>query len=208
VHVQRSADGFELLAHVDSQIVARCGGLPSPDESSWDAQGSGVRQFRACCSAVVGRIQDEGLLPGADKLPATWPGCECTSAEAACTALGDTRAAPIRRGVYSRQLRTWYARFKPEQLLLLLFDELAADPAQSLARIQYFATGVQPRGSDASMRMPRLGSKSKKKTGSGFAGKDMHMRTAEHLVRFYAPFNRELEELLGRELPERWTTPF
>ncbi|KAJ1638175.1 P-loop containing nucleoside triphosphate hydrolase protein [Pavlovales sp. CCMP2436] len=202
-HVPRSADGFQLITHIDSQIVARCGGLPRPEESSWDVRGAVVRTFRACCGETVARLRSEGLLPGAERLPLIWPGCECASKEAACTALGDTRAAPIRRGVYSRQLRTWYARFRPEQVLLLLFDELTSEPAKQLARIQQFATGMQPQGRDASVRMPRMGSKSRK--GKGFGNKDLYARTVEHLGRFYAPFNLELEELLGRKLPAVWS---
>lgn len=202
--VSSSADGFDLLARVDTAIVDGCGGLPDPSESSWDVHGSEVRAFRACCHAVVMRIRGKSSIVGASALSPSWPGCECLTHEAACTTLGDTRAAPVRRGVYSRQLRTWYTRFRPEQLLLLLYDDLTADPAAGISKIVEFATGTQHGNSQVGWRVPipHYGARSKK--GSGFLRKDMHAHTAQHLARFYAPFNTELEELLGRRLPERW----
>jgi hypothetical protein len=92
------------------------------------------------------------------------------------------------RGRYAEQLERWYAVFPREQLLVLLTDDLASDTAGTYRRVVDFL-GAEQRGLDD---YPRI---FEREYGAMDAG------TRARLERVFAEPNRDLAELLGRELP-------
>jgi hypothetical protein len=92
------------------------------------------------------------------------------------------------RGRYAEQLERWFATFPPEQLLVLLTDDLAGDTAGTYRRVLEFL-GVDPRGLDS---YPRI---FEREYG------EMDPGTRARLEEEFAEPNRRLTELLGREVP-------
>jgi Sulfotransferase domain len=92
------------------------------------------------------------------------------------------------RGRYAEQLERWYEAFPREQLLVLFSEELLEQPAESYARVVDFL-GVGPHELRS---FPRIFSREYEQ---------MSQATRERLeVEFLEP-NRQLEQLLGRDLP-------
>jgi hypothetical protein len=98
----------------------------------------------------------------------------------------------VARGRYAEQLERWLELFPRDQLLVLTTDELEADPAAAVSRVSRFL-GIPDWRSD-SYRV---------RGAQGEADMAPHVR--ERLARTFAPHNRRLESLLGRELP--WSRP-
>jgi hypothetical protein len=94
----------------------------------------------------------------------------------------------LARGRYAEQLERWFATFPPEQLLVLLTDELAADPAGTYRRVLEFV-GVDARDLPS---YPRIFEREYEQ---------MSPATRAQLERQFEEPNRRLESLLRRELP-------
>jgi hypothetical protein len=91
------------------------------------------------------------------------------------------------RGLYAEQLERWHAVFPPEQLLVLLNEELDEAPAETYARLLEFV-GAPPHELGS---YPRVFSRDYQ---------PMRPETRRELEAYYAAPNRRLSELLGREL--------
>jgi hypothetical protein len=91
------------------------------------------------------------------------------------------------RGLYAEQLERWYTEFPREQLLVVLNDELTADPAGTYARVLEHV-GAPPHELAS---FPRVYDRDYAAMGP---------ETRAELEAFYAAPNRRLSELLGREL--------
>jgi hypothetical protein len=94
----------------------------------------------------------------------------------------------VARGRYAEQLERWFAAFPREQLLVLLTDDLAADTAGTYARTLEFL-GAEQRELES---YPRI---FERDYG------EMDPATRRDLKQRFAEPNRQLAELLGRELP-------
>jgi Sulfotransferase domain len=94
----------------------------------------------------------------------------------------------VARGRYAEQLERWFAAFPREQLLVLLTDDLAADTAGTYARTLEFL-GAEQRELDS---YPRI---FERDYG------EMDPATRRDLKQRFVEPNRQLAELLGRELP-------
>jgi hypothetical protein len=100
------------------------------------------------------------------------------------------RMSYVARGRYAEQLERWLAFFPREQLLVLVSDELRADPAEAMDRAWSFLGLPEWRSERYRLR--------------GVQGEEtMASETRERLARTFAPHNKRLEALLGREL--HWT---
>ena len=106
------------------------------------------------------------------------------------------RISYVARGRYAEQLERWLALFPREQLLVLLSEELFAQPAEAVASVCRFLRIPERRA----MSYPHLAG-----GGGVFEYQPLHPATRERLARAFVEPNRRLEELLGRELP--WTQP-
>jgi hypothetical protein len=210
---QRNASSFDLVARVDAQIVRRCGGLPAghfaiaPLERA--SQAAAEEEYRACCDAVVSAHR--GI-----SRHAPWPGCACPRLEDHyCVAYGDRRAHQVRTGIYASYLRPWLRLFAPgAQLQIIDFARMVADPIGAANELVRFARGEapSPRNHLAARQPAGAGGgpgggryNPTRKINSRAVGR-MLDGTARMLHGFYAPFNRELFDLIGREL-DGWSTP-
>jgi hypothetical protein len=102
------------------------------------------------------------------------------------------RISYVARGRYAEQLERWLELFPREQLLVLTSDELGADPAEAMSRISRFLEVPDWHAEQYGRRSVQ---------GEAL----MPPETRERLARAFAPHNRRLEELLGRELG--WAKP-
>ena len=94
----------------------------------------------------------------------------------------------LARGRYAEQLERWFATFPPEQLLVLLTDELATDPAGSYRRVLE-VLGVEARDLPS---YPRIFEREYEQ---------MSPATRARLERQFEEPNRRLASLLNRQLP-------
>lgn len=92
----------------------------------------------------------------------------------------------VSRGEYASQLERWFARFPRERFLVLGSEEFYAAPAEAVREVQAFVglAGFVPE----TLKAYHL---------SEYA--DMDPATRERLRAHYAPHNRRLAELLGRD---------
>ncbi len=102
------------------------------------------------------------------------------------------RISYVARGRYAEQLERWLGFFPREQLLVLTSEELLAHPAEAMAEIVRFLGLPEFRAESYPLRGVR-------------EYPPMDPRTRERLARVFEPHNRQLGELLGRELG--WTRP-
>ncbi len=93
----------------------------------------------------------------------------------------------VSRGRYAEQLERWYAALPREQILVVLSDELSEQPAETYARVLAFL-GARPHELSS---FPRIFSRE-------YEG--MAPETRRRLDAEYAEPNRQLADLLGREL--------
>ncbi len=96
----------------------------------------------------------------------------------------------VARGLYADQLERWLEYFDREQLLVVMSDELADAPVETMTRVAAFLGIPEPRAA----QYPRRGVQE-------YAA--MAPETRDRLTRMFAPHDRRLAELLGQELP--WT---
>ena len=95
----------------------------------------------------------------------------------------------VQRGRYAEQLRRWLRHFPREQIHIEVAEHLIDVPAETLARIEGFLK--LPSAPDRKFGIHNKGNK----TG------EMNPDTKASLREIFAEPNRELEELLGIELP-------
>ena len=87
------------------------------------------------------------------------------------------------RGVYVDQLRTWFSFFPRERFLIIKSEDLFADPVTQLPRILTF------------LGIPECQMSEFQKEQAGDYP-EMNPNTRAKLAAFFAPYNRELSELL------------
>lgn len=90
----------------------------------------------------------------------------------------------LARGRYLDQLRPWFDRFDPAQILVLRFEDLVADEAGVYARVQQFL-GLRTTPPPPAARYNRL------------PAPPMSDATRAWLIDYYAPHNAALQEFLG-----------
>ena len=96
----------------------------------------------------------------------------------------------VARGRYAEQLERWLELFPRQQVLVLLSEDLLADPASVMSRIAQF------------LEVPQWTAESYRVRGAQGEA-EMAPETRERLADEFVEPNGRLEELLGRELP--WT---
>lgn len=98
------------------------------------------------------------------------------------------------QGEYAPHLRRWMDHFPADQFHVLAAEDFYADPQAACDGVARFL-GLRPAPLPPSAAKPWNAAPSSKLADS----------TRRSLAEHYAPFNADLEELLGRELP--WTRP-
>ncbi|MDR7382458.1 sulfotransferase domain-containing protein [Promicromonospora iranensis] len=98
------------------------------------------------------------------------------------------------QGEYAPHLRRWMNHFAPEQFHVLAAEDFYADPQHTCDGVAEFL-GLRPATLPPSVAKPWNAAPSSK----------LAEATRQSLATHYAPFNAELEGLLGRQLP--WTRP-
>ena len=101
---------------------------------------------------------------------------------------GRGRPTPEADAEYRGQLERWCAAFPREQVRVLISEELLQQPAEGYARTLEFL-GARPHELTA---FPRIFAREYQ---------EMSPATRERLDREFEDANRQLAELLGRELP-------
>eukprot|EP00929_Paragymnodinium_shiwhaense_P082316 TRINITY_DN43335_c0_g1_i1.p1 TRINITY_DN43335_c0_g1~~TRINITY_DN43335_c0_g1_i1.p1 ORF type:complete len:245 (+),score=6.71 TRINITY_DN43335_c0_g1_i1:861-1595(+) len=174
----RTAEGFDTVARIEVDLVRSCGaqpvGDPNIDQLRSDA-------FRSCCTGITRKYGFRN-----------WPGCSCH--QPPCHVFGDRRAAQIRMGIYVWSLRIFFTYHSPEHVLIARSEDFFQHGVQVLketllwakpslaARIEAAPLVSQHTNSQASQHEPML------------------PQTRDLLREFYAPYNAELEGLVGRPL--------
>ena len=180
--ISRSPEGFHLLAQIEVSIIEGCHDsvVPSGDPSIDIAQSL---RFRKCCSALVS--QTFGFN--------SWAGCTCVAADDYhCTLYGDKRAAQVRMGVYVWQLRRLFRYHRASNVLLVRSEDFFTDNERVLKEvIAWVIPSAANRVHSSHIRIFHANSK---------APGPMLNDTAMMLRRFYAPYNLQLEQLVGRNL--------
>lgn len=98
----------------------------------------------------------------------------------------------LARGIYVEFLKHWFSIFPREQFLILESEPFNGDPSSTLHQVYDF------------LGLPAYDLAEYKKYNSGsYSPAETEIRA--ELAKFYAPYNRELEELLGRSLS--WSNP-
>ena len=95
------------------------------------------------------------------------------------------------RGLYADQLQRWFDLFPRDQILILMFDDLIADPEGTLHRIADFV-GAE-RWAPAEFRNYSY-------TAKPASNPDIPAETARQLAEYFAEPNRRLNDLLGIDL--------
>lgn len=98
------------------------------------------------------------------------------------------------QGEYAPHLKRWMEHFPEEQFHVLMAEDFYADPQAACDGVAKFL-GLRPAPLPPEVAEP-MNAAPKSRLADA---------TRESLARHYAPFNAELEALLGRELP--WTRP-
>ena len=93
-------------------------------------------------------------------------------------------------GCYSEHLKRWFSCVPRNQIHLMFLEDMATDPKLEMNKVFKFL-GLQ--------KHTLHSYKHKKKANYNLA--EISPQTIEKLKRFYEPFNRELEKMLGRKLP-------
>lgn len=135
--------------------------------------GSDRGDFAATVRAAMRWLDDPVVLPLADA--------------AACRAHYPARY--VLCGWYARALERWFEWFPREQCLVVVSEELFADPAAGMPAV-FRHLGLPERP------VPEL-----PKSRGGRYGDAIPEEVARELRAFFAPRNRALAALLGRELP-------
>lgn len=93
----------------------------------------------------------------------------------------------LARGRYAEQLERWLSLFPREQLLVVRSEDLFADPAETMSNVHSFL-GL------------RAHEKSRYEPYNQQPYTDLAPATRRRLADYFAPHNRRLAELLGRDL--------
>ena len=94
----------------------------------------------------------------------------------------------LARGLYAEQLRIWYGLFHKKNIHVILSEELFEDPKSVFHDLYRFLTISQI---DIPFSQEKVNKVDYVK---------MDTETRRRLTKFYHPFNRELEELIGRSI--------
>jgi hypothetical protein len=135
--------------------------------------GADTADFSATVRDAMRWLDDPSVLPLVDS--------------AACKAHHPTRY--VLCGWYARALERWFSVFPREQCLVMISEELFADPAVKMPEI-FRHIGLDGMEAPA---LPRA-------REGGYVG-NMPGETERALREFFRPRNRALAQLLGRELP-------
>ena len=176
----RSEDVFHRFSLLDIEIARRC-----------PARGSGI-QFSACCARVAA---DHGV-----RLP--WPGCFSTPA---CTqalvpphrrfqmhlsgAYGQWCYTHVREGIYVWKMREWLTYH--ESVLVAKSEDFFENESAFLSEL-LTTLGITVNLSGRAHANAA--------TAVGAHAHTMREDTRDILLSFYAPYNEELERLIGRKL--------
>jgi hypothetical protein len=184
----RDERAFDRVAQVEMSITRACGLAPQ-------RRGTETRQqveraeaaYVHCCAYNTGRLGYH-----------RWPGCGCRSREGRyCLGTGDSRAMPVRKGVYVRLLENWLTFFRASDLLVVDFLYLVQEPERVLRAIAHFGhTGRLQAPSGRATQAPKAALIQR---NSRSAGHSMNSSTRERLAAFYEPYNRELYARLGHD---------
>ncbi|WP_242885815.1 sulfotransferase domain-containing protein [Actinomadura litoris] len=98
------------------------------------------------------------------------------------------------QGEYAPHLRRWMEHFPAEQIHVVAAEEFYADPQTAVDGVARFL------GLDPAPLPP-----SAVKVWNAAPSQELSPHTRQQLAEHYAPFNADLEELLGRTFP--WTRP-
>lgn len=100
----------------------------------------------------------------------------------------------LRKGMYSLQLQQWIRTFY-DSLLILNYDDLKRDPQEFDRRV------LQHAGLTTDFDLPSFD-----KVFAGNYSTEMPMTntTRRYLEKFFAPYNRQLSEILGEEWRNVW----
>jgi len=102
----------------------------------------------------------------------------------------------VRGGIYVPFLKEWAKRFDPQQIIVYFSEEFFASPsavATDLLKRLQVSTNIKSEW----YRLSR-----KNKSPKHAAGCNAKVR--RKLRDYYRPYNQELRELLGRDLPDSW----
>lgn len=110
------------------------------------------------------------------------------------------------RGIYARQLKEWYKYFDEEQILILDFGNLKHHLRQTMATVTEFLN-IENIYNDFTITdehllgildQKDLTNNKFRKYNSSIYKASMNSETEEKLREFFAPFDKELQELTGR----------
>ena len=193
LNVTRTAEGFHEHATVEVAILSSCGGLYD-GEPSVDAAASA--SFTACCSAVAA-AHGHPTFPWSCERDPTLP----TTAEHACGFYGSKWYFPVRNSIYVNQLRSYFRYHRPEQLLLFDNEEMLASMSSSAKQLALHGTLPQKMTHGRLCQVLQTGDVDTTPVGVSHGHWEMLNETVDMLRAFYAPYNRQLFDLIGRELP-------
>ena len=188
---------FSVAAALEVDVARRCSPWGTGDPERDIALGEA---FSTCCTRVA---QEHGL-----RAPSNWPLCSTTPHCATGKHVGPHRRMAISKGgtfgqwcythvlagVYVRYLRLWYRHHHPRDVLLVRSEDFFANQSGVVDELMSALLGP-----NRSVSKPVIEVRSAEAT----KGAEMHSETRRMLQRFYAPFNAELDELLGLKIG--WT---
>lgn len=208
--LKATTEDFDRLVNLDIDIFEKCGGVPkSPglaekyaNISQQKKNSISFENFETCCSDVA---ISHGLK--------NWPGCGfCDKEETAngrfpfrCGAYGSKVAAHVRMGLYVFFVQNWLRYFKAHNMRIYIVEESLF--RGDMPRVVYeLSCSMADEKNGQKNALACDSAKSKKSLGE-----DRHANTRDHptmwestrkkLTDFYEPFNRDLERLIGRNLP-------
>ncbi|CAH0372495.1 unnamed protein product [Pelagomonas calceolata] len=187
-HLGRNANGFHRLVEIEVAIIRGC---PDSAQPSGDPAIDHERSahFRECCSALVGSSFGQG----------SWLGCSCDLSDFHCSIYGDKRAAQVRMGLYIWHLRRIYRYHRASNVLLVRAEDFFVHGADTLKEMLAWATPNRA-NTIYHVQIPT------EHAGSKTTLHEHMLPVTERLLReFYAPFNADLEELVGRKM--HWPVP-
>lgn len=98
------------------------------------------------------------------------------------------RLAYRTNGIYVRYLREWQKHFSPGQMLILRSEDLFEKPAEIFRQVTDF------------IGLPAYENVAFENFNKGKIEKEMDPQTRKELARFYEPYNRELYQLISRDM--------
>jgi len=182
--IPQTAAAFDMYARIEVDLVRECNSMPTgdPDQDARRAIG-----FQPCCEKVARRYTS-----------IRWPGCHCETKSpnsAVCTQFGYRGATMVRRGLYSHFLKLYLTYHRVEDLLIYCSEDFFKQPVEAAQEFACFARGPAA-GCDTQL------SENSNQNSATSGQEAMLPSTVKLLQEFYEPYNRELEELVGR--PMRW----